>query len=102
MIKLKALITEGVYDPGIFKAIFLAGGPGSGKSFIVDRVGTGDSFTAGIIHGLLNHRNDFQYVIDLASALSALNHTTRGDTSEFNLEEVEQVMKSGSSGIIIR
>jgi len=69
---------------------------------IIDRVGTGDSFTAGIIHGLLNHGNDFQYVIELASALSALNHTTRGDTSEFNLEEVEQVMKSGSSGRIIR
>ena len=28
------IINEGVYDPGIFKAIFLAGGPGSGKSFV--------------------------------------------------------------------
>ena len=28
------LITEGVYDPGIFKAYFLAGGPGSGKTFV--------------------------------------------------------------------
>lgn len=26
---------EGVYDPNIFKAIFLAGGPGSGKSYVV-------------------------------------------------------------------
>ena len=33
MIKLKDILTEGVYDPGIFKAIFTAGGPGSGKSF---------------------------------------------------------------------
>jgi len=31
------MITEGVNDPGIFKAIFLAGGPGSGKSFVVGR-----------------------------------------------------------------
>ena len=68
---------------------------------IVDRVGTGDSFTAGIIHGLLNCGNDFQRVIDLAAAISALNHTTRGDASGFNIEEVEQVMKS-SSGRIIR
>jgi hypothetical protein len=30
--KLNDIIVEGVYDPGIFKAIFLAGGPGSGKS----------------------------------------------------------------------
>jgi len=29
------LITEGVYDPGIFKAVFLMGGPGSGKSEVV-------------------------------------------------------------------
>ena len=28
------LLQEGVYDPGIFKAFFMAGGPGSGKSFI--------------------------------------------------------------------
>ena len=36
-------INEGVYDPGIFKAFFLAGGPGSGKSFVTSRVfaGTG-------------------------------------------------------------
>ena len=33
MIKLKEIITEGVYDPGIFKAVFTAGGPGSGKSY---------------------------------------------------------------------
>jgi len=30
------LIMEGVYDPGIFKAVFLMGGPGSGKSEVVD------------------------------------------------------------------
>ena len=30
-------IAEGVHDPSIFKAVFLAGGPGSGKSFIVGR-----------------------------------------------------------------
>mgnify|MGYP001335602742 FL=1 len=27
-------ISEGLYDPAIFKAFFLAGGPGSGKSFV--------------------------------------------------------------------
>ena len=36
-------LLEGIYDPNIFKAIFLAGGPGSGKSFVVGRTlgGTG-------------------------------------------------------------
>ena len=33
------LIQEGVYDPGIFKAVFLAGGPGSGKSTVVKSLG---------------------------------------------------------------
>ena len=33
MIKLSEILKEGVYDPGIFKAVFTAGGPGSGKSY---------------------------------------------------------------------
>mgnify|MGYP003386258835 FL=1 len=33
MIKLVDLLNEGVYDPGIFKAVFTGGGPGSGKSY---------------------------------------------------------------------
>ena len=33
------LIQEGVYDPGIFKAVFLMGGPGSGKSTVVKELG---------------------------------------------------------------
>ena len=31
---IRQYINEGVYDPGIFKAFFLAGGPGSGKTFV--------------------------------------------------------------------
>ena len=30
-------LVEGVYDPNIFKAIFLAGGPGSGKSYVAGK-----------------------------------------------------------------
>ena len=32
--EIRQYINEGVYDPGIFKAFFLAGGPGSGKTFV--------------------------------------------------------------------
>lgn len=35
MIKFKKFLDEGINDPSIFKAVFLAGGPGSGKSFVV-------------------------------------------------------------------
>ena len=34
-------ISEGVYDPNIFKAFFLAGGPGSGKSWVSERALSG-------------------------------------------------------------
>ena len=32
------IINEGPYDPGIFKAVFLAGGPGSGKSYVAGQL----------------------------------------------------------------
>jgi len=38
MIKLKDLLFEGINDPGIFKAVFLAGGPGSGKTYVVKQL----------------------------------------------------------------
>ena len=38
MIKLMDILLEGVNDPGIFKAVFLAGGPGSGKTFVVKQL----------------------------------------------------------------
>ena len=43
MKQFKQIIQEGVYDPGIFKAFFLAGGPGSGKTFVTQSAfaGTG-------------------------------------------------------------
>ena len=37
MIHLKQILLEGVMDPGILKAVFLAGGPGSGKG-LLDKV----------------------------------------------------------------
>ena len=45
MIKLKDLLNEGVYDKGILKAVFMAGGPGSGKSFVAKQLfGIPDKF----------------------------------------------------------
>lgn len=41
---LLSYIYEGVYDPSIFKAIFLAGGPGSGKSFVASQTTSGQGF----------------------------------------------------------
>ena len=38
MIKLMDLLTEGRYDKGILKAVFMAGGPGSGKSYVAENI----------------------------------------------------------------
>ena len=38
MINLKQLLIEGVYDKGILKAVFMAGGPGSGKSYVAGQL----------------------------------------------------------------
>jgi len=35
MLSFDDYLNEGINDPSIFKAVFLAGGPGSGKSFMV-------------------------------------------------------------------
>ena len=41
MIGFQSFVQEGVFDPGIFKAIFLAGGPGSGKSYVAGKTTCG-------------------------------------------------------------
>ena len=38
MVNLKNLLTEGVFDKGILKAVFMAGGPGSGKSYVAQEI----------------------------------------------------------------
>lgn len=55
---------------------------------IVDRVGTGDAFSAGILHGVLAGVSG-RRTLALALAHAALVHTTRGDTSQFSAAEVE-------------
>lgn len=37
--KITELLSEGIYDPAIFKAVFVIGGPGSGKSYITQKLG---------------------------------------------------------------
>jgi predicted kinase len=38
VLKLKQLLTEGIFDKGILKAVFMAGGPGSGKSYVASQL----------------------------------------------------------------
>ena len=68
---------------------------------IVDRVGAGDAFSAGLIYKLLDE-SDRQKTLDFAVALSCLKHTIYGDTCVIKLEEVEKLMKGVTSGRISR
>ncbi|MDC1310602.1 sugar kinase [Flavobacteriaceae bacterium] len=70
---------------------------------VQDRVGTGDSFAAGIIYGLNSKKIiSFQQIIDFAVSLSALNHTTVGDASCFSVSDVTKVIATQGSGRIVR
>jgi len=68
---------------------------------VVDRVGGGDSFASGIIHGLINNMN-YEETLEFAIGFSALKHTVRGDISEFSVEDVEHLIETEASGRIIR
>jgi 2-dehydro-3-deoxygluconokinase len=68
---------------------------------IVDRVGGGDSFAAGLIHYLLKQKSP-QEVIDFAVAASALKHTIPGDFNHVSESEVITLMKGDTSGRVIR
>ena len=69
---------------------------------IVDRVGGGDSFMAGIIYGMLAFPDNDQKVLDFAVAASCLKHTIHGDFNLVTVREVEQLMKGDKSGRVIR
>jgi 2-dehydro-3-deoxygluconokinase len=69
---------------------------------IVDRVGGGDSFMAGLIYGLLTYPAEDQKALNFAVAASCLKHTIHGDFNLVSVSEVEQLMKGDGSGRVIR
>ncbi len=70
--------------------------------FIVDRVGGGDSFNAGLIYGLNFYPNNLQKALNFATAASCLKHSIEGDFNLISKEEVEKLMEGEVSGRISR
>ncbi len=70
-------------------------------SDIVDRVGTGDAFAAGLIYGLYRGMSDCDS-LEFAVAASCLKHSIPGDMNFCSVEEVKQLMAGGTSGRIQR
>ena len=68
---------------------------------IVDRVGGGDSFSAGIIHGLVSGKPQ-AWALEFAVAASALKHTIPGDVNLVSTSEVESLMNGGGNGRVER
>ena len=94
-------LQEGVYDPNILKAFFLAGGPGSGKSYVVKRT------TGGLGMKIVNSDVQFEKKLKdagLSTDLRELDPTTR-DTIRARAKEITKKQKAnyieGRLGLII-
>jgi predicted kinase len=91
MKKLNQILREGVYDPGIFKAFFLAGGPGSGKSFVtmgsfggtgLKTVNSDTAFERGLKKGNLSLKmpDEEEYFRNIVRAKAKMTTATQLDT----------------------
>lgn len=68
---------------------------------IVDRVGTGDTFAAGLIYGI-NNLNSDKEALDFAVAASCLMHSIPGDLPLLSVEEVKSLAEGTGSGRVQR
>lgn len=68
---------------------------------IVDRIGTGDAYAAGLIYGLLNFNNDSE-ALNFAAAACALKHSVEGDANLGSADRVLNLMNGDTSGRIQR
>lgn len=68
---------------------------------IVDRVGSGDSFSGGLIYGLNTYADD-KKALEFAVAASCLKHTISGDYNRVSAAEVEALMNGSGSGRVQR
>ncbi|MDO4198716.1 MAG: sugar kinase [Erysipelotrichaceae bacterium] len=69
---------------------------------IIDRVGGGDSFSGGLICGLLDSNYDPKYALEFAVAASALKHTINGDFNLVSKAEVAALAGGDASGRVQR
>ena len=68
---------------------------------VVDRIGAGDSFAAGLIYGFISGRT-LEDTLRFAVAASALKHTIPGDFNRVSVEEVDRLARGDTSGRVQR
>lgn len=69
---------------------------------VTDRVGGGDSFAGGLIHGMLKYDGDSAAALEFAVAASALKHTVNGDFNLVSEEEVLSLVAGNGNGRVQR
>ena len=69
---------------------------------IIDRVGGGDSFSGGLIHGMLKYGEDQAQALEFAVAASALKHTVSGDFNLVSEAEVLALVGGSANGRVQR
>jgi len=65
---------------------------------IVDRVGTGDAFAAGVLHGLITRQGN-QAALEFGTAAAALKHSIPGDFNLATAEQITHLTRDGSLDI---
>jgi len=86
----------------IYDGARLLVGPQYDLTNIVDRVGGGDAFAAGLIYGFFTYKEDLQKILNFAVAASCLKHTILGDFNLASLDEVLKLMEGDTSGRVSR
>lgn len=66
---------------------------------VVDRIGAGDAYSAGILHGILKNESA-QAIVEFAMAASVLKHTVFGDVNQFTEQQINEFI--GNTNNIIR
>ena len=69
---------------------------------IHDRIGGGDAFASGVIHGLLLNYENPGYAVRYGLNTSVLKHTIYGDVSVLSCDEIESFMASNGSAEVVR
>lgn len=91
-------------DNGYSGALYTADGFAESRTYsmrIVDRVGGGDAFAAGLIYAM-THGYDLQKVVDFAVAAAVLKHSIEGDVAYITVDEIEQLAGGDGTGRVQR
>jgi 2-dehydro-3-deoxygluconokinase len=72
------------------------------KFMIFDRIGGGDAFASGVIHGLLKNFNDPDFAVNWGLNTSVLKHTIYGDACLLSCEDIEDFMKTNGHAEVQR